>query len=204
MAQEENIKEKELIITEAARKRFAHFGFSKVTMDEIATDVEMGKASLYYYFPTKEDLFKAVLTQEMNELKRNIETILEESGSATDKLHQYVEQRMKFFQILINLGTLSIHSYFDPKSIFKKLFIDLEKVELNLLSKIFDEGKKNKEFDRKINDDTAIVFLHIIQGLRCRVLKQSNNQGIDNKTRENLQNEMSLATEIFINGIKKR
>ena len=204
MAQEENIKEKELIITEAARKRFAHFGFSKVTMDEIATDVEMGKASLYYYFPTKEDLFKAVLTQEMNELKRNIETILEESGSATNKLHQYVEQRMKFFQILINLGTLSIHSYFDPKSIFKKLFIDLEGVELNLLRKIFDEGKKNKEFDRKINDDTAVVFLHIIQGLRCRVLKQSSNQGIDNKTRENLQNEMNFATEIFINGIKKR
>ena len=204
MSQEENLKEKELIITEAARKRFAHFGFSKVTMDEIATDVEMGKASLYYYFPTKEDLFRAVLAQEMNELKKNIEIILEDSETATNKLHQYVEQRMKFFQILINLGTLSVHSYFDPKSIFKKLFIDFEEVELNLLRKIFDEGKKNKEFDKKINDDTAVVFLHIIQGLRCRVLKQNKGQGIAKETRENLQNEMNLATDIFINGIKKR
>ncbi len=82
MSQEENIKEKELMITEAARKRFAHYGFSKVTMDEIATDVEMGKASLYYYFPTKEDLFRAVLIQEMNELKKNIEVILKESETA--------------------------------------------------------------------------------------------------------------------------
>jgi TetR/AcrR family transcriptional repressor of mexJK operon len=204
MSQEENIKEKELVITEAARKRFAHYGFSKVTMDEIATDVEMGKASLYYYFPTKEELFRAVLAQEMNELKKNIEIILQESETATTKLHQYVEQRMNFFQILLNLGTLSVHSYFDPKSIFKKLFIDLEEVELGLLRKIFDEGKKNKEFDKKLNNDTAVVFLHIIQGLRCRVLKHSKGQGIDEAARNDLQKEMNLATEIFINGIKKR
>ncbi len=111
---------------------------------------------------------------------------------------------MKFFQILLNLGTLSVHSYIDPKSIFKKLFIDFEKVELGLLRKIFDEGKKNKEFDKKLSNDTAVVFLHIIQGLRCRVLKKSNGQGIDENERKELQKEMNLATDIFINGIKKR
>ena len=46
---ENNLKEKEIL--EAARSRFAHYGYSKVTMEEIALDVEMGKASLYYYFP---------------------------------------------------------------------------------------------------------------------------------------------------------
>ncbi len=204
MSQEENTKEKELLITEAARKRFAHFGFSKVTMDEIASDVAMGKASLYYYFPTKEDLFRAVLVQEMNELKNNIEEILQESETAANKLHQYVEQRMKFFKILLNLGTLSVHSYFDSKSVFKKLFLDFEQVELDLLRKIFDDGKKSKEFDKKLSDDTAVVFLHIIQGLRCRVLKWSDVQGVDEQTTKMLQKEMNLATDIFINGIKKR
>ena len=204
MSQEENTKEKEILITEAARKRFAHFGFSKVTMDEIASDVAMGKASLYYYFPTKEDLFRAVLVQEMNELKNNIEEILQESETAANKLHQYVEQRMKFFKILLNLGTLSVHSYFDSKSVFKKLFLDFEQVELDLLRKIFDDGKKSKEFDKKLSDDTAVVFLHIIQGLRCRVLKWSDVQGVDEQTTKMLQKEMNLATDIFINGIKKR
>ena len=52
---------KEKTIVEAARNRFAHYGFSKVTMEEIATDVGMGKASLYYYFPKKEDLFKKLV-----------------------------------------------------------------------------------------------------------------------------------------------
>ena len=67
--------EKTQNILSAARRRFAHYGFSKVTMDEIAGDVEMGKASLYYYFPTKEDLFKAVVIQEQNEFVNYIETL---------------------------------------------------------------------------------------------------------------------------------
>ncbi len=76
---------KEKIIIEAARNRFAHYGFSKVTMEEIALDVDMGKASLYYYFPTKEDLFRSVISQEINELQKNIEQILQKTGFSFSK-----------------------------------------------------------------------------------------------------------------------
>jgi AcrR family transcriptional regulator len=38
-------------IIEAARKRFSHYGLTKTTMNEIAADIGMSKASLYYYFP---------------------------------------------------------------------------------------------------------------------------------------------------------
>jgi TetR/AcrR family transcriptional repressor of mexJK operon len=172
MTQEDNTKEKETIIVQAARKRFAHYGFSKVTMDEIAGDVEMGKASLYYYFPTKEDLFKAVISQELNELQKNIELILNQPNPASDKLKMYVEQRMNFFQKLLNLGTLSLHAYFDTKSLFKKIFWDFAEVEKSLIKKIIEEGKKSNEFNPDLNENTAEVFLHILQGLRCNVMGQ--------------------------------
>jgi TetR/AcrR family transcriptional regulator len=196
----ENLKEKAII--EAARNRFAHYGFSKVTMEEIATDVELGKASLYYYFPTKEDLFRSVISLEQNELKENIELVLQKTKPASQKLHEYVELRMKFFQDLINLGTLSVHSYFDIKSVFKKLFLDFEKIEIDLIKKIIDEGKSTKEFNSGLSDDVTLLFLHILQGLRCRVIRHAKGQGLDKKTRNDLQKEMSLATDIFINGIK--
>ncbi len=204
MSQEESTKEKETIIIQAARKRFAHYGFSKVTMDEIATDVEMGKASLYYYFPTKEDLFRAVISQELNELQKNIELIMSEPNSASQKLKSYVEQRMIFFQKLLNLGTLSVHAYFDTKSLFKKIFLDFAEVEMSLIKKIIDEGKKSNEFNQDLNDETAEVFLHILQGLRCNVLRWAKGQGVDDDTRVNLQREMMIATDIFIHGIIKR
>ena len=60
--------EKQAVILDAARKRFAYYGFSKVTMDEIAADIGMGKASLYYYFPTKEsDLLLLEVFEEFKE-----------------------------------------------------------------------------------------------------------------------------------------
>ncbi len=210
MSQEDNLsestalrKEKETLIIQAARERFAHYGFSKVTMDEIAGDVEMGKASLYYYFPTKEDLFRAVISQELNELQKNIELVFQNQDSAENKLHQYVEQRMIFFKKLINLGTLSVHSYFETKSLFRDIFSDFADVEIGLIEKIIDEGKKSKEFDPELCSEAAVVFLHILQGLRCNVLRWSKGYGVDDKARKNLQKEMKIATNIFIHGIKK-
>ena len=204
MISEKLSKEKENAIIDAARKRFAHYGFSKVTMEEIAGDVEMGKASLYYYFPTKEDLFRAVILQEQNELKKSIELILEKPKCASEKLHEYVEQRMKFFRILINLGTLSVHSYFDTKSVFKKLFLDFELVELDLIKKIIDEGKLKNEFNSDLPEDIALIFLHILQGLRCRVLRWAKGQNLDDETHKILQNEMKTATNFFIYGIENK
>ena len=204
MMSEKLSKEKEKAIIDPARKRFGHYGFSKVTMEEIAGDVEMGKASLYYYFPTKEDLFRSVVLQEQNELKKNIELILERTNSASEKLQEFVEQRIKFFQILINLGTLSVHSYFDTKSLFKKLFFDFEEVELNFIKKIIDEGKTKKEFSPDLPEDAALIFLHILQGLRCRVLRWAKGQSLDDKTHKNLQQEMKAATDFFIHGIKNK
>jgi TetR/AcrR family transcriptional repressor of mexJK operon len=201
---DEIAKDKENIILDAARKRFAHYGFSKVTMDEIASDVEMGKASLYYYFPTKEDLFRAVILQEQNELKKNIELILEKSVCASDKLQEFVELRMKFFQILLNLGTLSVHSFLDTKSLFKKLFFDFEKIELGYIQKIIEEGKNKNEFYSNLPEETAQIFLHIIQGLRCRVIGWSKGQGLDEEAQVSLQKEMKITTNLFINGIKNK
>lgn len=196
------VKTKEQLIIEAARSRFAHYGYSKVTMEEIAADVELGKASLYYYFPTKEELFRAVISLEQDELKAKIEHLLQKSGPATRKLREYVALRMQFFQDLINLGTLSLHSYMNTKSVFKKLFVDFEKVELALIKKIIDEGIQSKEFVSFVTDDTSEVFLHILQGLRCRILRQAKGPVLDKKTQNNLQKEMNIATDIFIKGIK--
>ena len=197
-------KTKEKAIIEAAKERFAHFGFSKVTMEEIASDVDLGKASLYYYFPTKEDLFKAVISLEQNKLKENFEELLQKNTAASKKLQEYVDLRMKFFRDLINLGTLSVHSYFDTKSVIKEVFIDFEKIELQLIKKIINEGKKAKEFKPELAEDTSLIFLHILQGLRCRVLRWAKGTSLDAETNYDLQKEMSTATEIFINGISNK
>lgn len=196
------LKEKNII--SAARKRFARYGFSKVTMDEIAGDVEMGKASLYYYFPTKEDIFKAVVVQEQNEFIKKIETILQKQTSFSEKLNEYVEQRLKYFHDLVNLGMLSVHSLFDIKSMFKKLFEDFEAHELIILKRIIEEGKNAGEFRKDLPEDLTKIFLHMLQGLRLRVIKILTKHRSEDDTYKELEREMKIAAEIFIEGIRNK
>ncbi|MCX6175502.1 MAG: TetR/AcrR family transcriptional regulator [Ignavibacteriales bacterium] len=196
-------KEKQKTIIDAARKLFAHYGFSKVTMEEIAADIEMGKASLYYYFPTKESLFYAVLTQEQNEFIKEMEEILADKLSASEKLIEFVNKRLVYFQRFLNLGTLSFHTFMDTKSFYKKFFMDFEKKELGLINRIISEGKTNGEFDKKLHRKTGTVLLHILHGLRIRTLRIIKELKTSDETIHGLQSEMNIAIKIFIKGISK-
>lgn len=195
-------KDKECVIIKAARQRFAHYGYSKVTMDEIAADVEMGKASIYYYFPTKENLFQEVILQEQDEFASEIEKILKDENCAEDKLLQYVDLRLKYFQKLFNIGALSFYSFIEKKSHFKQYYKNFEEREFQLMSKIFEEGQKKDEFEKNIDVKIIRVLLHILQGLRLRTLKSMAGQQIDNKSYKELKEEMLMTVKIFLRGIK--
>ena len=60
MVTERQIKERELRkqnILDSALSVFKNKGFEGSTMDEIAKDADFGKATLYYYFNSKEEIF---------------------------------------------------------------------------------------------------------------------------------------------------
>lgn len=195
-----NLKEHEIL--NAARERFAHYGFSKVTMEEIASDIGMGKASLYYYFPTKEELFKAVIYKEQNLFVEEIEKLFSRKMSAENKLKNYVKKRLEYFHQLVNLSTLNVNTFADIKMMFKELFRDFELKELNLIQNIIDEGKANGEFSSKLKQDTAKIFLHLVQGLRLRIIKFIKDNKMEKENYDELKEEMLLFAEIFIKGIK--
>ena len=62
-------------IISSARLHFSKYGFHKTTMDEIARHLHKAKGVLYYYFKSKEDLFKEVLKQELDEVKTELNEI---------------------------------------------------------------------------------------------------------------------------------
>ena len=65
---------REEILT-SAQQCFAKFGFKKTTLDDIGKMHNLNKASLYYYFKSKEELFEAVLEQELEDYLSNLEEI---------------------------------------------------------------------------------------------------------------------------------
>ncbi|MDF1562825.1 MAG: helix-turn-helix domain containing protein [Deltaproteobacteria bacterium] len=54
-------------IREAAARLFARKGVEATTMEEVADAAELGKATLYHYFPTKQALFREIVTSATRE-----------------------------------------------------------------------------------------------------------------------------------------
>src|SRR5918996_5393461 len=56
------------LIADTARRLFAERGFEQVTVAEIAREAEVAQATVFNYFPTKEDLFYSRLEAFEDEL----------------------------------------------------------------------------------------------------------------------------------------
>ena len=74
-----------------AKEQFLRYGFSKVTMDELAANLGISKRTLYDFFATKEQLLSEVIKSEINTCKSAIESIMNKESSFSEKFKQILE-----------------------------------------------------------------------------------------------------------------
>jgi AcrR family transcriptional regulator len=86
--------EKRIQIIKAADKRFAKHGLNKTTLDEIARDLRIGKATLYHYFKSKDDLFYQTIAWEVEQYIQNVTSTLQNSEQQiTNRLLDYISYK---------------------------------------------------------------------------------------------------------------
>ena len=195
--------EKRGLILDAARKRFAYYGFSKVTMDEIAADVGMGKASLYYYFPTKESLYEMMVREEAAQFLSTIEKSMKQGYPASKMFRVYASERMEHFKKLANLRALSFQTATDSKSSLHDLFKEFQQNEIDIIHQILSHGRKSGEFDLQNTRRSAEVVIQMFYGARSWHLKMRHNV-LDDETFDAMKNSTREMTEMILNGILKR
>ena len=80
-------------ILSAAASLFEQYGYEKTTMDEIAAASHKAKASIYYHFDSKIDIFKAVLRQEMEYVIRHMSEIVGKYPEQKSQITAYLKAR---------------------------------------------------------------------------------------------------------------
>lgn len=81
-------------ILRAAEHVFARAGFAGATMDEIAQHAQIPKSNLHYYFRTKKDLYRAVLTNTLSLWLAETDSIREDNDPKR-ALSDYIRAKMK-------------------------------------------------------------------------------------------------------------
>jgi TetR/AcrR family transcriptional regulator len=190
-------------IVNAAQKRFGHYGLTKTTMNEIASDIGMSKACLYYYFPDKDNLFQAVIKKEQDEFIIDVKKMIKADSEAPHLLKQYFKKRLLSFQRFLNLAKLKSEFLINNKPVCAKMFDDFRKKEVDLINSIIQIGIENKQFKKVNSLEYSELLISLIQGIRMVAMKNKEVADFNEEDYENMEKTMNKVVSMLIKDIRK-
>jgi len=84
------------LILDAADRLLARYGYRKMTMDDIAQEVGIGKGTIYLHFKSKEEIALARVDRIVDRLNERLRAIADSNGSAAARLRRMLLERVLF------------------------------------------------------------------------------------------------------------
>ena len=185
-------------IVAAAKKRFAHYGYGKTTMAELACDCDMSPGNLYRYFPGKLDIAEEICREAS---LRNAETL----SRILECPHRNAAQRLRDF-LFEDLRATYHALEEDPKIVEMAQLVTQErpqfhneglKRERKVIEQILVMGNQAGEFDI---DDPAFAA----EMIQAATMKFSYPQLFTRLPLDRLERELEGVYELLLNGLATR
>ncbi len=168
-------------IIKAAKKLFFSKGLENTTMDEIAEKAELGKGTLYLYFPSKEILAMSIIQETSDMLnkalckaadtdKSGIERIIDVTQALTDFFRKK-RNEFRFFRYMDTI-TASLGSENIVLLDWKSRVEGLIQVVLKVVVEGIEDGSIRKDIDPH---KAAFVYSNMVLSFLIRL---SSNQGV--------------------------
>ena len=153
-------------IIDTARTLFKKTGFKKTTMGDIARSLGKAKSSLYYYYPSKEDIFEAVLHDEMDELLDQIHQSIGQASTSKEKLINYCRCRLNKLSQLYNLSDALKSEIAELHCVMTEMKSKFDTTNVELVKGILAEGVQNGEFKKLTLDNIELVAYIMVSSFR--------------------------------------
>ncbi len=189
----------------AAKRVFSEKGFSKSTMEDIATEAELSPGTLYLYFKNKEELYASLSLRILQYLHIRVDHVNKEADlTPVQKLDRLVEAMYDVYDFdpLIIITMFHLQSSETLKNLSPQLMSqieDLSRKSLGAITKIFQEGIEKGAFVEKHPVALSDVFWSLFSG----VILWEASKKIVNEDKDYLKNTLAIAFEIFSRGVRK-
>ena len=130
---DENVRYKRVI--RAAEEMFKRIGFRAATMEMVAREANVAKATLYSHFKNKDELFSAVSARMTRTLRGGVETALANPGLSLDE--RLTEAIISKHRLIFTLMRGSAHAadlFSHTHAIAGDIFAELDSAILGLLA----------------------------------------------------------------------
>lgn len=184
-------------ILQTASEVFARYGYDKTTLDDIGKKCGLNKASLYYYFSNKEDIYVQVIMAEttvfINELQAQTANLV----STADKIRHYLIERVKRYEKVLNMTQLSFEALQKVEPLFQELYVTVREKEVDFLESLLQTGMEKGEIvDEHTARELAESFFLISDAIKHDRQTQSNLYQVDAKKHDYAQIENRLSNII--------
>lgn len=131
-------------ILRASQGLFARHGLKKVTTDDIAREAHVSKSTIYAHYRNKQDILRAVVTMEMDQLWQRIDAAVEAEQTARGRLRAHLLTKFDGVRDLINLHQVTrenLAEHWEHAERLRQEFVDRE---VGLIETILEDGRRDE------------------------------------------------------------
>jgi AcrR family transcriptional regulator len=134
-------------ILDATERLLERFGYRKMTIEDLAREVGIGKGSVYLHFTSKEEIALSHIDRIIERLKRRLEIIASKPEPAAARVHEMLIERVLFRFDSVQHYSQNLN---DMLSQVRAKLLERRKryfeEEANLFAKVIEEGSASGEF----------------------------------------------------------
>lgn len=208
------MKDTRKIIIEAAIEIFKERGKHGARMEEIAIKAGVNKAMVYYYFSSKDNLFKEVVHHILNEIHDNMGQIIEQrnlmnSEDPEDLIRDFIKAHFSSFSYQSQYSKILIDALFSDSDEIREAYLTIKKKgkidASNKMFQFFETGKLQGRF-RDIDYSHIMISLmgmSLVYFITKPIAQTMLNLNIEDEEAFLKKREDSII-DLLLNGIKEK
>lgn len=186
------------LILDAADRLLARYGYKKMTMDDIAREVGIGKGTIYLHFRSKEEIALARVDRVVGRLTERLREIARSGSPAAERLRRMLLERVLFRFDSVQHYTESLADVLEAirPALLARHDRHFEEEAL-VFSALLKEGKNSGEFVFEDGKATAHALL-----LATNALLPYSLSTRELGERKDVEAQVARIAELLINGLR--
>ena len=182
-------------IIDAAVIAIAENGYHQAQVSKIAKQAGVADGTIYLYFKNKEDILISVFQEKMGVFVDNLQDIIKNRSSSSEKLAQMIENHFKVLSDDRHLATVTQLELRQSNKEVRLKINAILKEYLKLLDEILIEGMLSGEFNQTMD-------IRLARQMVFGTIDEITTTWVMNEYRYDLLALSSKVTQLVLNGLK--
>ena len=186
-------------ILDATDRLLARYGYKKMTIEDVAQEVGIGKGTIYLHFSSKEEVALSHIDRIVERLRERLRAIAQMDAPPAERLRRMLIERVVFRFDSVQHYTQSLNDLLAalrPRLLARRESYFAE--EAQLFSEVLSEGKRLKMFTFDDALATAELFLMASNSLLPYSLS-TRELG----EREDIKDKIERLADLLLAGVRK-